>query len=186
MIILKQVLMAGVTMMKITEDNVLPSKCNKKEATNQRAMKINDDDICDIIEEVYRRDKFEKSLALDWYLNVKKTEAIVKVKKKVVAKIQIKFYWCLLLYYITMIKKSSTFFNIFLNIDYYNTSLLLFHYTKTNTKQHKRGILSLSFHQFELHQQYPYVICTVHLYSIVLHVHAQLHQTYIIASSSLH
>ena len=39
---------------------MVPSKCNKKEATNQRAMKIDDDDICEIIEEVYRRDKFDK------------------------------------------------------------------------------------------------------------------------------
>ena len=52
--------MTGVTMMEITEDNKLPSKCNKKEATNQGAMKIDDDDICEIIEEVYRRDKFDK------------------------------------------------------------------------------------------------------------------------------
>jgi len=50
----------GVTMMKINNDNMVPSKCNKKEATNQRAMKIDDDDICEIIEEVYRRDKFDK------------------------------------------------------------------------------------------------------------------------------
>ena len=60
MIRLKQVLMTGVTMMKITEDNMLTSKCNKKEATHQGAMKIDDDDICEIIEEVYRRDKFDK------------------------------------------------------------------------------------------------------------------------------
>ena len=60
MVRLKQVLMTGVTMMKITEDNMLPSKCNKKEATNQGAMKIDDDDIWEIIEEAYRRDKFDK------------------------------------------------------------------------------------------------------------------------------
>ena len=60
MIRLKQVLMTGVTMMKITEDNMLPSKCKKKEATNQGAMKIDNDDICKIIEKVYRRDKFDK------------------------------------------------------------------------------------------------------------------------------
>ena len=60
MIRLKQVLVIGVTMMKINNDNMVPSKCNKKEATNQRAMKIDDDDICEIIEEVYRRDKFDK------------------------------------------------------------------------------------------------------------------------------
>ena len=60
MIRLKQVLMTGMTMMKIIEDNMLPSKYNKKEATNQGAIKIDDDDICEIIEEVYRRDKFDK------------------------------------------------------------------------------------------------------------------------------
>ena len=60
MIRLIQVMMKGVAMIKITEDNMIPSKCNKKEATNQGAMKIDDDDICEIIEEVYRRDKFDK------------------------------------------------------------------------------------------------------------------------------
>ena len=39
---------------------MLPNKCNKKQATNQGAMKIDDDDVCEIIEEVYRRDKFDK------------------------------------------------------------------------------------------------------------------------------
>ena len=57
---LKQVLMTGVTMMKISEENMLPSKYNKKEATNQGAMKIDDEDIREIIEEVYRRYKLDK------------------------------------------------------------------------------------------------------------------------------
>ena len=39
---------------------MLPSKCNKKETTNQGAMKIDDDDICEIMKEVYRRDNFDK------------------------------------------------------------------------------------------------------------------------------
>ena len=52
--------MTSVTMIKISEENMLPSKCNKKEANNHGAMKIYDDDICEIIEEVYRRDKFDK------------------------------------------------------------------------------------------------------------------------------
>ena len=39
---------------------LLPNKYNKKQATNQGAMKIDDDDICEIIEEVYRRDKFDE------------------------------------------------------------------------------------------------------------------------------
>ena len=52
--------MIGVTMMKMVEENMLPSKCNRKEAANQGTMKIGDDDIREIIEEVYRRDKFDK------------------------------------------------------------------------------------------------------------------------------
>ena len=60
MVKLKQVLATGGTMMKISEENILPSKCNKKEATNQGAMKIDDEDIREIIEDLYRRDKFDK------------------------------------------------------------------------------------------------------------------------------
>ena len=60
MIRLKQVLVTGVTMMKISEENMLPNKCNRKEATNQGTIKIDDEDIKEIIEEVYRRDKFDK------------------------------------------------------------------------------------------------------------------------------
>ena len=47
-------------MTEINEKNILPSNCNKKQATNQGVMKIDDDDVCEIIEEVYRRDKFDK------------------------------------------------------------------------------------------------------------------------------
>ena len=60
MIRLKQVLITGVTMTEISEKNILPSNCNKKQATNQGAMKIDEDDIYEKIEEVYRRDKFDK------------------------------------------------------------------------------------------------------------------------------
>ena len=60
MIRLKQMLMTGVRMMKISEENILPSKFNKKEATNQGTMEIDDEDMREIIEEVYRRDKFDK------------------------------------------------------------------------------------------------------------------------------
>ena len=39
---------------------MLPNKCNNKQTTNQGVVKIDDDDIREIIEEVYRRDKFDK------------------------------------------------------------------------------------------------------------------------------
>ena len=60
--------MTGVTVMNITEDNMIPSKCNKKETTNQGSIKIDDDDICEIIEDVYRRDKFDKEFDI-WLIS---------------------------------------------------------------------------------------------------------------------
>ena len=52
--------MTCVMMMKISEENMLPNKCNKKEAANQGTMKIDDEDTREISKEVYRRDKFDK------------------------------------------------------------------------------------------------------------------------------
>ena len=60
MIRLKQALITGVTMKIISENNMLPNKYNKKQAIDHGAMKIDDDDVCEIIEEVCRRDKFDK------------------------------------------------------------------------------------------------------------------------------
>ena len=59
MIRLKQVLITCTTMKGISDNNILPNKCKKKHAANQEVMKI-EDDICEIIEKVYRRDKFDK------------------------------------------------------------------------------------------------------------------------------
>ena len=40
MIRLKQVLITGATMKMISDKNIIPNKCNKKQATTQGAMKI--------------------------------------------------------------------------------------------------------------------------------------------------
>ena len=40
---LKQVLITYVTMKMISDNNMLPNKCNKKQTINQEAMKIDDD-----------------------------------------------------------------------------------------------------------------------------------------------
>ena len=45
MIRLKYVLITGVTMRMISDNNMLPNKFNKKQATNQGAMNIDDDDV---------------------------------------------------------------------------------------------------------------------------------------------
>lgn len=47
-------------MKRIGEKNILPNKCNKKHAANQESMKIDDDDVWEIIEEVHKKDKFDK------------------------------------------------------------------------------------------------------------------------------
>ena len=98
MIRLKQVLMIGLKMMKITEENMIPSKCNKKEATNQGAMKIDYNYICEIMEEVYRRDKFDKEVDVGLISECEEDGNNSEDEEEIVVKIQIKVYWCLLLY----------------------------------------------------------------------------------------
>ena len=51
-------------MKKIDEKNILPSTCNKKQATNSDAMKIDDNDINEIIQEANRRDTFDKEFEI--------------------------------------------------------------------------------------------------------------------------
>ena len=68
-------------------------------------MKMDDDDVCEIIEEVYRRNKFDKEFNIGLISDTKMTRTLVKTKKKVAAMILLKVYWCLLLYYINMIQK---------------------------------------------------------------------------------
>ena len=53
-------MITGIKMKKIDETNMIPNTCNTKQATHLGAMKINANNICDIIEEVHRRDKFDK------------------------------------------------------------------------------------------------------------------------------
>ena len=47
-------------MIFVYEKNKLPSKFNKKYANNLVTMKINDEEMNEVIEEMYRRNKFDK------------------------------------------------------------------------------------------------------------------------------
>ena len=60
MTILKLVFIIGLKMIRIDETNTLPSRCNKKQETKLDAIKIGDNDACEIIKEVNRRDNFDK------------------------------------------------------------------------------------------------------------------------------
>ena len=47
----------------INDKNKLQNKCNKKQVVNQESMNIyDDDDVCEMIKEVHRRDKYDKEL----------------------------------------------------------------------------------------------------------------------------
>ena len=92
MIRLKQVLITCVTTVEISENNMLPNKCNKKQAKNQGATKIYDDDVCEIIEEVYRRDKFDKDFDIGLISECEDDENISEDEEKVATIIHIKFY----------------------------------------------------------------------------------------------
>ena len=61
MIRLNQVLIIGLKMNRIDEMNT----CNRKQATNLDTMKVDDNDICEIIESVHRRDKFDIVFDID-------------------------------------------------------------------------------------------------------------------------
>ena len=47
-------------MKRIDVTNTLRSTCNKKQATNSNTMKIDDNDVCEIIEDVHKWDKLDK------------------------------------------------------------------------------------------------------------------------------
>ena len=64
MIRLKDMLITGVTMKKISDKNMILNECNKKKEASQEAMNIDDDNVWKIIEETYRRDNFDKEFAI--------------------------------------------------------------------------------------------------------------------------
>ena len=58
-VILKQVLPPNITMMKIDKINTLPKRCKKKEALNLEAIRMRNEDIDELLEEIHRRDKLD-------------------------------------------------------------------------------------------------------------------------------
>ena len=61
---LKQVSLHNITMMKIDKINILLKRCKKKEATKLRAIRMSNEDIDELLEEIHRRDK------LDIYIDI--------------------------------------------------------------------------------------------------------------------
>ena len=56
---LKQVLLPNITMMKVDKIKILPKRCKKKEAKKLGAIRMSNDKIDELIEEIHRRDKLD-------------------------------------------------------------------------------------------------------------------------------
>ena len=102
---------------------MLPSKCNKKHATNQGAMKIDDDDVCEMIEEVYRRDKFHKEFNIGSISEYKDDESISEDEEESSGD---NTHWSLLVLTFVLYDYDTKVINLlwyFFIIDYYNINL---------------------------------------------------------------
>ena len=53
-------------MMKIDTNNKFPKKCNKKQAENFGALKIRNNNIDDLIEEIFRRSNFDTEFGIEY------------------------------------------------------------------------------------------------------------------------
>ena len=62
----KHVLLPNITMMKIDKINTLPKRCKKKKATKLGAIRMSNDDIDELIEEIHRRDKLDTDFDIQY------------------------------------------------------------------------------------------------------------------------
>ena len=64
-VILKQVLLPNITIMKI-DQIPLPKRCKKKEAKKLGAIRMSNDNIDELIEEIHRRDKLDTDFDIQY------------------------------------------------------------------------------------------------------------------------
>ena len=62
---MKQVLMVGIELIIITKDNKPPIGYNKKKDKELGAVRMNQEDITDLLEEIRRRDQFDDEFDID-------------------------------------------------------------------------------------------------------------------------
>ena len=63
---LKQVLLPNITMIKIDKINILQKSCKKKEAKKLGAIRMSNDNIDKLIEEIHRRDKLDTDFDIQY------------------------------------------------------------------------------------------------------------------------
>ena len=62
---LKQALLLNITRIKIDKNNKIPKRCNKKQRENVGLLIIRNDGIYELLEEMFRRDKFETEFGIE-------------------------------------------------------------------------------------------------------------------------
>ena len=68
-------------MKRIDETNIISNTCNKKQTTNLDEIKIDDNDVFEIIEEVHKRDKFNKQFDIGFISEYEYIEEFSENKK---------------------------------------------------------------------------------------------------------
>ena len=63
---LKQVLLLNITTMKIDKMSILSKRCEKKEAKKLGAIRMSNNNIDELIEEIYRRDKLDTDFDIQY------------------------------------------------------------------------------------------------------------------------
>ena len=63
---LKQVLLPNITMTKIDKINTLPKRCKKKEATKLGAIRMSNEDIDELLQEIHVRDKLDTYFDIEY------------------------------------------------------------------------------------------------------------------------
>ena len=63
---IKQVLLPNITMMKIDKINTLSKRCKKSEATKLGVIRMSNEDIDELLEEIHRRDKLDTSFDIEY------------------------------------------------------------------------------------------------------------------------
>ena len=62
---LKQALLLNITRIKIDKNNKIPKRCNKKQRENVGLLIIRNDGIYELLEEMFRRDKFGTEFGIE-------------------------------------------------------------------------------------------------------------------------
>ena len=65
-VILKQVLLPNMTMMNIDKINPLPKRCKKREAIKLVSQRMSNEDIDELLEEIYRRYKLDTEFDIEY------------------------------------------------------------------------------------------------------------------------